>query len=171
LKTYGKKKLLALALSLGLAFSFMTPAQAGYKEKTVVYIGTPCQTPTAKFFGVKKLTKKQLQSLLWYQGFRGKTLKTAWAIVMKESRGNPLSHNYNPRTGDDSYVLFQINLYGSLRARLQQFHLKSSKDLTNPVINVKLAYYMSDGGKNFGSWKVGPGGSANTLVKRIAMDY
>ena len=38
----------------------------------------------------------------------------AWQIVLKESGGNPNTHNYNPKTGDDSWGLYQINRYGKL---------------------------------------------------------
>jgi hypothetical protein len=72
---------------------------------------------------------------------------------MKESTGRPRSHNDNPDTGDYSHGLFQINMIGSLGpARLKQYKLDSNKDLFNPLTNAKIAFQMSNGGKNWSGW-------------------
>lgn len=116
----------------------------------------------AKYINADKLTDTQLVELLSAVGFKGKDLVEAWAIAKKESRGNPLSHNGNRNTGDNSYGLFQVNMLGSLGdARRGQFELSSNAELFNPVVNAQIAYHMSDGGDNWSAWK----GTKTKVVK------
>jgi murein DD-endopeptidase MepM/ murein hydrolase activator NlpD len=76
---------------------------------------------------------------------------------MKESGGNPQAHNPNAGTGDNSYGLFQINMLGNLGpARLKQFGLSSNDELLDPAVNARVAFQMSQGGRNWGPWGVGP---------------
>jgi hypothetical protein len=101
----------------------------------------------------EQLKPRQLKQLLHDVGFRGEALKVAWATAMKESTGRPRSHNKNSETGDNSYGLFQINMIGSLGpARLKQFDLEKNSDLFNPVRNAEIAFFMSNGGKNWSAW-------------------
>jgi hypothetical protein len=101
----------------------------------------------------EQLSPKDLKGILYEAGFRGKNLKEAWAVAMKESTGRPRSHNDNPATGDYSHGLFQINMIGSLGpARLKQYKLDSNEDLFNPLTNAKIAFQMSNGGKNWSAW-------------------
>ena len=116
----------------------------------------------AKYENADRLTKTQLVDLLHAIGFKGQALRYAWAIAMKESRGNPLSHNGNRETGDNSFGLFQINMVDSLgQDRRDKFSLEYNAQLLNPVVNAQIAYYMSDEGKNWKSWK----GIHNPVVK------
>lgn len=128
----------------------------------------------------KELTSYELVELLAAVGFEGKALKTAWAVVMRESRGHPTSHNKNANTGDNSYGLFQINMIGSLGVnRLAKFQDKigitKMVDLFDPVANAKAAYYMTAGGKDWGSWGLGPnaydGDSVEPAVTRWLADF
>jgi hypothetical protein len=101
----------------------------------------------------EQLSPEELKNLLYEVGFRGERLREAWGTAMKESTGRPRSHNRNRETGDNSYGLFQINMIDSLGpARLKQFNLESNEDLFNPVRNAEIAFFMSDGGKNWSSW-------------------
>ena len=101
----------------------------------------------------EQLSPKELRDMLSGVGFRGEALVQAWAVAMKESTGRPRSHNKNSNTGDNSYGLFQINMIGSLGpARLEKYGLESNKDLFDPVRNAKIAYQMSNGGKNWSAW-------------------
>ena len=104
---------------------------------------------------MKKLTKVQVYDLLRLTGFKGQNLKVAWEVSMKESHGNPRARNNNPRTGDNSYGMFQINLYGPLKSRISQYKLTSASDLYDPVTNARIAFQMTSGGDNWGSWGVG----------------
>jgi hypothetical protein len=117
--------------------------------------------PLVALEGAKELTSAQLVDLLAAVGFEGHSLKTAWAVAMRESRGNPTSHNKNASTGDNSYGLFQINMIGSLGvdrlAKLQdKVGITKHADLFDPVANAKAAYYMTAGGTDWGSWGLGP---------------
>ena len=101
------------------------------------------------------LTQAELKELLKLVGFTGKSLKTAWAVVMKESRGNPRAHNGNRSTGDNSYGLFQINMIDGLGVtRRDKFELDSNEDLFDPVTNAEIAFYMTNRGEDWSSWKV-----------------
>lgn len=94
---------------------------------------------------------------LYNAGFRGDSLRTAYGIVMRESKGNPRAFNPNASTGDRSYGLFQINMLGSLGpSRMKQFGLKSYEDLYDPAVNARAAFRLSKGGKDFGAWGIGP---------------
>lgn len=98
----------------------------------------------------------ELKELLKAVGFEGYSLKLAWGIVMRESRGGPTSHNENANTGDNSYGLFQINMIGGLGAdRREKFGLSSNDELFDPVTNARVAFHMSGGGEDFGAWGVG----------------
>lgn len=109
----------------------------------------------------KVLTEHQLVDLLAAVGFEGKALKTAWSVVMRESRGRPVAHNKNANTGDNSYGLFQINMIDDLGvSRLAKFQdvigITKYADLFNPVANAKAAYYMTAKGTNWSAWGLGP---------------
>lgn len=107
-----------------------------------------------KYENATSLTDLQLKELLWAVGFEGKSLKEAWAIAKKESNGQPIRINTNKSTGDNSYGLFQINMIGSLGPdRREKFNLDTNAELFNPVVNAQIAFYMSDGGENWSSWK------------------
>lgn len=103
------------------------------------------------------LEPKVLRDLLAHVGFEGESLRMAWAIVMRESRGRPVAHNGNSNTGDNSYGLFQINMIGNLgKDRMERYNLSSYEDLFDPLVNAGIAYKMSSKGTDFGAWGVGP---------------
>ena len=107
--------------------------------------------------GAAYVANTKLLKLLTSVGFVGENLREAWAMVMRESRGNANSHNTTPP--DDSYGLFQINYYDPEEAaeRDRKFSeyvpgYKSRADLFNPEINARAAAYMSQKGKNWSAW-------------------
>jgi hypothetical protein len=117
--------------------------------------------PLVALEDAKVLTEHELVDLLAAVGFEGKALKTAWSVVMRESRGRPVAHNKNANTGDNSYGLFQINMIGNLgTSRLAKFQdvigIAKYADLFDPVANAKAAYYMTAKGKDWSSWGLGP---------------
>ncbi len=107
-----------------------------------------------EFRVAKKLTPIDLAELLHLVGFRDTALQNAWAIAMRESNGRPLAHNDNVKTGDNSYGVFQINMLGKLGVdRRDLFNISNNSKLFDPVTNAEIAYYMSDGGTDWSSWK------------------
>lgn len=144
-----------------MPFVVTNPAQAAPVAKPVASMvaAKPDNTlellkPTKVVYTKKTMLKpEQLRDILHEAGFRGEGLKKAWATAMKESTGRPLAHNRNSNTGDNSYGLFQINMIGSLGpARLKQYGLGSNKELFDPYTNAKIAFQMSDGGKDWSAW-------------------
>ena len=100
------------------------------------------------------LTDLELKELLSLVGFNGKDLVVAWAVAKKESNGRPLAFNGNHKTGDSSYGMFQINMIDNLGPdRRTKFDLESNAELFNPVKNAEIAYYMTNGGEDWSSWK------------------
>jgi hypothetical protein len=100
------------------------------------------------------LTDIELKQLLSLVGFKGNDLVVAWAVAKKESNGRPLAFNGNHKTGDSSYGMFQINMIDTLGPdRRTKFDLESNAELFNPVKNAEIAYYMTNGGEDWSSWK------------------
>jgi hypothetical protein len=125
---------------------------------TPTVITTPVVVdPLDKYREMTKFSPTDLADMLELVGFKGYSLKLAWAVVMRESRGNSGSHNKTSSTGDNSYGLFQINMLGSLgEDRREKFGIKSNAELFDPVTNAQAAFYMTSRGENFGSWGLGP---------------
>jgi hypothetical protein len=158
-----KKIVIAISLCALMVtglLSFNEPSPRSYAASTdraetqkLLALEKPTVKIKQKYKRNEQLAPKELKAILYEAGFRGKNLKEAWAVAMKESTGRPRSHNDNPSTGDYSHGLFQINMIGSLGpARLKQYNLDSNKDLFNPLTNAKIAFQMSNGGKNWSGW-------------------
>ena len=149
------KSIFGIAILIGACLTAATATASQTDGSTVTSVQV--KTGLDQYSGATELTALELKDLLSLVGFKGNSLKVAWAIVMRESCGHPLSHSNNPATGDDSYGLFQINMLGSLGIdRLAKFELKNKAELLDPVTNAKIAYYMSAHGTDFGSWGLGP---------------
>jgi len=162
-----------------------TIANAEYKSATTEYLKAkkvaPAMTARARtqaevyasYRNSKQaLTPAQLSELLYAVGFRGQAHKTAFGIAMRESNARPLALNKSHRTGDSSYGIFQINMYGDLGpSRREKFGLTSNTQLFDPVLNLQIAYLMSRGGEDFGAWGIGPNayreGAGMATLKRL----
>jgi len=104
----------------------------------------------------KHFYEHEMIEVLLSVGFEGQALHTAWAVAMKESTGNPLAHNGNSSTGDNSYGLFQINMIGKLgAARTEKYGLSQYDDLFDPYVNARVAFQMSSEGNEWGAWGIG----------------
>lgn len=153
-----KNTKLITALTAILAVSVSGSSVALAKEEQPIPVVKKVEVSFIPDKPVKKTIKKmlsasELKSVLIAAGFRGQDLVEAWGTAMKESTGRPFAHNRNSNTGDNSYGLFQINMIGSLGpARREQYKLKSNSDLFDPLTNAKIAYHMSNGGKNWSAW-------------------
>ena len=118
------------------------------------------------------LTGGQLSELLTAVGFEGEAHRIAWGIAMRESNARPLALNKSTRTGDSSYGIYQINMIFDLGPeRRKKFGLTANEQLFDPVLNVQVAYLMTNGGKDFGSWGIGPNayreGAGMSTLKRL----
>lgn len=105
------------------------------------------------------LTAVDLYQLARGVGFPPDTAVKMVAIALKESGGDPLAHNTLPP--DDSYGLWQINMYGALGPqRLVQFGLAAPSDLFDPATNAAAAYQIWGGNDNNLSiaWAINDGG-------------
>ena len=131
-----------LAVMLGLSAPAIAPSKA--EAQTLIL---------KRFQNAIVLPPKDLVTLLSAVGFKGQSLKYAWAVAMKESHGNALDYNGNVHTGDHSYGLFQINMLGSMGAdRRTYFGLAYNAQLLNPVTNAQIAYHMSNAGRDWSAW-------------------
>jgi hypothetical protein len=169
------------AITIGIFAVTVTSSTASMKDLSTdqaqrVTELTQSMDPLNKFRGVKTLTQYQLVELLSAVGFKGSALKTAWAVAMRESHGHPTSHNQNASTGDNSYGLFQINMLGSLGIdRREKFNITNNAELLDPVTNAQAAYYMTNGGSDWGSWGLGPnaydGSAAEPAVTKFLAEF
>jgi len=160
---YQKSAIVVLAAYL----PFITSAAFAQDESpTVTTQVQPVKVGLDAYVGATELSPTELVDLLRLVGFEGKSLKLAWAVTMRESRGHPLSHNTSKYSGDNSYGLFQINMLGSLGPeRREKFGIKSNSQLLDPVTNAKAAFYMSAKGTDWGSWGLGPNAYDGTAAE------
>jgi len=122
-----------------------------FKRMNVEVITTrPWLNPEMRKFS---FSKKQMTAILRRAGFEGHGLKVALRIVWLESTNRPYALNRS----SNCYGLFQINMTGSMGPdRRKRYGLKSNKDLFDPLINAKIAYHMSNGGKDWSAWTTYP---------------
>ena len=105
------------------------------------------------------LSPADLYNLALNAGFPSDTAVQMAAIAMKESGGNPGAYNGTPP--DDSYGLWQINMYGNLGpARMAQFGLTDKTQLFDPTTNAAAAYTIWNGNNNNLNiaWAINDGG-------------
>lgn len=121
-----------------------------------LFLGSPAHIPDPEpvTHSVREVVHvASLMDILRSVGFTGNGLRMAYAIAMAESSGNAGAYNGNAGTGDKSYGLFQINMLGAMGPeRRKQYGLSSNDDLYDPYVNAKVAFKMSNGGKNWGPW-------------------
>lgn len=95
------------------------------------------------------LSQSDLYSLARSTGLSETKAKTAAAIGMAESSGNPNVVNSVPCVG-----IWQINMAGALGVqRRAHFHLSSINDLKNPQKNAAAMYSISVHGTNWTPWE------------------
>ena len=104
--------------------------------------------------GRGNLGVNNLVALARSAGFTGNNAAIMAAIAMAESGGRSSAHNNNPRTGDNSYGLWQINMLGGMGPqRRRAFGIGSNEALFDPAVNANAArqVFQSQG---FGAWSV-----------------
>lgn len=105
----------------------------------------------------KQIEPDALERILKDAGFEGYSLRMAQAIISLESNRRIYAHNQNANTGDNSYGLFQINMFRGLEAqRLEQYGLPNNEALFNPLVNARVAWDISNGGTNWSAWTTYP---------------
>ena len=172
MKIDANNKFVILGLAALLPIVNTASSQAQLQLNKEAPIAVEVKVGLDKYVGATELTPQELAELLDLVGFKGKSLKLAWAIVMRESRGHPLSHNISSSSGDNSYGLFQINMIGTLGPdRREKFGIKSNSELLDPVTNAKAAFYMSARGTNFGSWGLGPDAYEGTAAEPSVTEW
>jgi hypothetical protein len=162
------------ALTIGVAGVAAVAANATEVQFTPITKAKAAEVidPLDKFRGAKTLTNDELIELLSAVGFEGKALRTAWAVAMKESNGRPVAHNNTVSTGDNSYGIFQVNMIGSLgKDRLalfnEKFGMLKPTELFDPVTNVQVVHYMTQGGTDWSSWGLGPNAYDGTAGEHL----
>ena len=120
-----------------------------------------------KYENATSLTDSELIELLRAVGFKGKGLKTAYAVAKAESNGRPYAYNGNKETLDQSYGIFQINMISLLgEKRRDKFELNHNADLFNPVTNAEVAYFMTKGGVDWKAWSSYNSGAINKWLSQ-----
>ena len=146
------------------------------EPKVIPEVTASVRTPAEVFASYRNskipLTGGQLSELLTAVGFEGEAHRIAWGIAMRESNARPLALNKSTRTGDSSYGIYQINMIFDLGPeRRKKFGLTSNDQLFDPVLNAQVAFLMTGGGKDFGSWGIGPNayrdGAGMSTLKRL----
>ena len=104
---------------------------------------------TPVFSAPKIFTFYELKALAEEAGFSPALSPTMAAIGLAESSGNPLAHNDNLKTADNSYGLMQINMidfpyYLLGTSRRREFGIETNEALFDPFVNMKAAKRIYD---------------------------
>jgi len=98
-----------------------------------------------------RLSPEEIAEYAYGAGFRGHALTTAVAVAMAESGGKVEAHNDLPP--DNSYGLWQINMYGSLGPdRRREYDLDSNRELLDPEANAEVAHRVWRADGSFMAW-------------------
>ena len=145
------------------ADGILGPSSAAHLGLRWIPVATPAPAPTpqpgASGTSRRALTGHELVDVLTRAGFTEPSIRTAWAIAMRESRGTPSAVSQANTNGTRDHGLFQIN----------DIH-RGTYDFTtiyNADANAAIAYRLSAGGTDFSAWAIGDKGWAGHL-KRTA---
>lgn len=117
---------------------------------------------------IDRLTPAQIRKVAANAGFSGSDLNIAVAVAQAESGGNPRSHNTNAGTGDDSYGLWQINYFGSLRGpRTADFGPGSG--LYDPQKNADAAHVIFKR-SGWSAWSTYKSGAYKRFMDDVGVD-
>lgn len=99
------------------------------------------------------LSREKIRELASNAGFKGNDLDIAVAVALAESGGNPDA--FNGKGKDESYGLWQINMYGDLKKdrlhKFEKFNVFQPMDLLIPRANASAAYEIFRG-SGWGAW-------------------
>ncbi len=115
-------------------------------------------------------SQSDLYSLAKTAGLPDHAARTAAAIGMAESGGNPNKHNTKPP--DDSYGLWQINMLGDLGpARRRKYGLASNEQLFDPATNARVMRGESSNGLNWYPWSAYGSGAYLKYMSEPVTDH
>lgn len=128
------------------SWDFMRRMSAFDRMNVEIISVKPWLNPENKKF---MFSDSEITTILKKAGFSGTGLKMAKRIVFLESTNRPYAFNKS----SNCYGLFQINMTGSMGPdRRAKYGLERNEDLFDPLINARIAYQMSNGGKNWSAW-------------------
>jgi hypothetical protein len=133
-----------MALSMILIGSTASAATNEQVYAKSAPIAAEAVQPVVMKDGKPKTCKNWLAKSLKHAGFKGKGLRIAWAIAMRESGGRA---NAISSTGD--YGVFQFN-----RAAWSDQPWWNTKKLLTRNYNIMIAYRISQHGKTFYPWDI-----------------
>ena len=127
-------------------WDFIQRLQAIDRVNIKIITPRPWLNPESRKF---RFSNAQITKILQKAGFSGNGLKIAQRIVFLESTNRPYALNRS----SNCYGLFQINMTGVMGDdRRTKYGLKRNEDLFNPLTNAKIAYHMSNGGRDWSAW-------------------
>ena len=143
--------MMTMAMILGLTGSVSAvsspPAEQVYAKSNAPIATEAFEKPVVKKVQAVKKPKRCKNWLVKHLhdvGFRGKNLREAWAIVMRESGGNEKSIS-----STKDYGMFQFNYAAHHKAEWWD-----SKKLLTRDYNTEIAYEKSKGGKTWYMWDI-----------------
>jgi Lysozyme like domain len=115
---------------------------------------------------VANLNGAQLETLWVKSGGDAKLAPVMAAIALAESNGNPAALNNNPKSGDFSVGLWQINYFGNLSGPRTARYGDWQKQL-DPYSNTRAAVDLAQGGKGLGNWSTYTSGAYAKYLSQV----
>jgi len=112
-------------------------------------------------------SRKGLLKALYNEGFRGKSLQTAFAVALAESGGRARAvgdENIQDKTYGPSIGPFQIRSLKDPKKFGESGQWRDPKRLFDPSFNIKAAWNISNQGKNWKAWSAYSNGSFSKFL-------
>jgi hypothetical protein len=112
-------------------------------------------------------SRKGLLKALYNQGFRGKSLQTAFAVALAESGGRAKAvgdETIQNKTYGPSIGPFQIRSLKDPKKFGESGQWRDPKRLFDPSFNIKAAWNISNQGKNWKAWSAYSNGSFSKFL-------
>ncbi len=112
-------------------------------------------------------SRKGLLKALYNQGFRGKSLQTAFAVALAESGGRAKAigdEGIQNKTYGPSIGPFQIRSLKDPKKFGESGQWRDPKRLFDPSFNIKAAWNISNQGKNWKAWSAYSNGSFSKFL-------
>lgn len=166
-----RRKLLTISAGLGLLVGWLWPmpvadspgvaqvSAATWVPSRVVLEGQRQQPSRAsRDVDRQPVCRDRLAQVLWRAGFRGESWRTAWAIAMRESRGQSLDESSPWYTG--ALGIFQIQT--SAHSGKPWW---SRAAMLDPDRQARIVFrHMTGGGRDWRHWGIGPGGTTDATM-------